>query len=413
MKPFFLASFASSLRPALSRNAAAAAAAAGASSARCLSSSASSSAAAHELVVDGASRPLGALVETGALFDRCFPAGAAGLDLERWAAHGALLTKEILHKAPDAVLTQAEAVRIYQYYLPLYFWVEGLLDAKRNPSSGGGVGGGSGVGGGDTPLFVGLSCPQGGGKTTLVDALELLFKTDGKSCAEMSLDDFYLTHEEQKGVAKAHEGNGLLQLRGNFGTHDTGLVLATLDKLSASAEAYPMNGVLVPRYDKSAHKGKGDRHGDLSQWRNVTKKPDVVLFEGWCLGFQALPRDQVKDARLLPINDALEGEPSGGTGYPALHNRMEAWIVIQVSSPRCVYDWREQAEKAMRDAGKPAMTVQEVADFVDRYMPAYAHYLEGLYATGPAFSLAKPVLGFQIDAQRNPVPSNEALPFSP
>lgn len=31
-----------------------------------------------------------------------------------------------------------------------------------------------------SPLIVGLSCPQGGGKTTLVDALNLLFTEDGQ-----------------------------------------------------------------------------------------------------------------------------------------------------------------------------------------------------------------------------------------
>ena len=47
-----------------------------------------------------------------------------------------------------------------------------------------------------------------------------LFAADGKQCAALSYDDFYLTHAEQNEVAKTHEHNRLLELRGNGGTHD-------------------------------------------------------------------------------------------------------------------------------------------------------------------------------------------------
>ena len=49
------------------------------------------------------------------------------------------------------------------------------------------------------------------------------------------------------------------------------------------------------------------------------------------------------------------------------------------------------------------MTKAEVQDFVSRYMPAYEHYLPGLYASGPDASEGKPVLSFRIDDGRNPV----------
>ena len=51
----------------------------------------------------------------------------------------------------------------------------------------------------------------------------------------------------------------------------------------------------------------------------------------------------------------------------------------------------------------------QVKDFVDRYMPAYAHYLRGLYTQGPAGANGRPVLSFQINHGRNPVA--EAAPF--
>ena len=41
------------------------------------------------------------------------------------------------------------------------------------------------------------------------------------------------------------------------------------------------------RYDKSAFSGQGDR-ADPSTWPHVEAPVDVVLFEGWMLGFAAL-----------------------------------------------------------------------------------------------------------------------------
>lgn len=42
-----------------------------------------------------------------------------------------------------------------------------------------------------------------------------LFKLAGKSCVQMSLDDFYLTGQQQEQLSKSYPKNGLLKYRGN------------------------------------------------------------------------------------------------------------------------------------------------------------------------------------------------------
>ncbi|KAG5943925.1 hypothetical protein E4U53_006986, partial [Claviceps sorghi] len=74
------------------------------------------------------------------------------------------------------------------------------------------------------PLIIGLNGVQGVGKTTLVaslaDALarnENNANPDGKHGIRtlvFSLDDFYLSHEEQLALAEANPGNALVQHRG-------------------------------------------------------------------------------------------------------------------------------------------------------------------------------------------------------
>lgn len=94
---------------------------------------------------------------------------------------------------------------------------------------------------------------------------------------------------------QAHPENPLLQVRGQAGTHDIKLARQTLDHLkSATSE---LSEVGLVRYDKSSHEGRGDRAPD-TKWQQVKGKVDVVLFEGWMLGFKPLT-DQAAEKVIL------------------------------------------------------------------------------------------------------------------
>ena len=121
------------------------------------------------------------------------------------------------------------AARVYDLYLPVYYWCKDVVE--KNPTK---------------PTVIFMSAPQGCGKTTICDALVERFAADGKQCAALSYDDFYLTHAEQNEVAKTHENNRLLELRGNGGTHDLQLfddVLTCVESKSTSVSGRP------PRHD--------------------------------------------------------------------------------------------------------------------------------------------------------------------
>lgn len=70
----------------------------------------------------------------------------------------------------------------------------------------------------DKPFIVGLNGVQGVGKTTLVRALaETLQQCEGLETLVVSIDDFYLTHDDQLALAATHPGNSLVQVRGEPG----------------------------------------------------------------------------------------------------------------------------------------------------------------------------------------------------
>lgn len=70
----------------------------------------------------------------------------------------------------------------------------------------------------------------------------------------------------------------------------------------------------IPVYDKSAFSGQGDR-ADASTWEEVNKPGEapieVVVFEGWCVGFRPLD-DETLEAKWADAKKAAEGEEYQG-----------------------------------------------------------------------------------------------------
>ncbi|GJP33782.1 hypothetical protein CLOM_g18293 [Closterium sp. NIES-68] len=98
----------------------------------------------------------------------------------------------------------------------------------------------------------------------------------------------------------------------------------------------------------SAFSGRGDR-SPPSQWPAVQGPVDVVLFEGWMLGFQPVHHDAAAavDPQLEEVNVRL-------AEYSAWHDLVDAWVIIQVADVDWVFEWRLQAEVAMRATASPA-----------------------------------------------------------
>jgi len=223
------------------------------------------------------------------------------------------------------------------------------------------------------PLVVGLQAPQGAGKTTLVTHLLRRLSERGLRGAGVSIDDFYLTRAGQLALAAAHPGNPYLEHRGYPGTHDLALgthVLRALKGLTAGAS------VRVPVYDKSAHGGRGDRAPE-SEWRVVEGPLDVIVVEGWMLGFTPVAESALPDPRMAPANHAL-------AQYAAWYALVDRWIVLRAAEPEFVLEWRVEAEERMKASGKPGLSREAIEDYVRRFLPAYRTWATGLANAGPS-----------------------------
>lgn len=260
---------------------------------------------------------------------------------------------------------------IEQFYLPLFFYLHEQATDKR-PGS----------------FIVGINAPQGGGKSTLTSWLVKLFGWSGLHAVTLSIDDFYLTRAEQLLLAQSHPDNPYLQQRGYPGTHDIALGTAILTQLKQRSTP----ALALPRYDKSRHQGQGDRI-EMSQWPQVQQPVDVVLLEGWMLGFQPVPVSSLTDRHLLQVNTLLQD-------YTDWHRQLDSFVYLRPQDASYVIDWRTEAERRMKAKGLPGMTEEEVRAYAEKFLPAYHLYGPAL-ASEP--SIASSFLQIVIGKNRLPV----------
>ncbi len=226
-------------------------------------------------------------------------------------------------------------------------------------------------------IIVGLTGGQGSGKSTISYILKIILKERFElNTVIFSIDDFYKTFHERKIMAK--KVNPLFLTRGVPGTHDTKLLLKCLKQL----KNFTKKNLYIPKFDKSI-----DDRCPKHRWQKITNKPDIVIFEGWCVA--ATPQKN-KDL-IVPIN-ILEKEKDKKkiwrswvnkelkTNYKKIFQLVDLKIFLKVPSFDHVYKWRLLQEKKLRmtSKGKKTMNDIQIKNFIMHYERITKHMLKNL-----------------------------------
>ena len=209
------------------------------------------------------------------------------------------------------------------------------------------------------PFIQGILGAQGTGKTTMSHILGLILQQLGYRTLSFSLDDLYKTYSDRLALMQQ---DSRLVWRGPPGTHDIHLGLSLLDQIHQSKSP-----VIVPRFDKSAHGGAGDR----TTSEIITNPIDIVLFEGWFVGVKPIPPQALLTPPPPILTDADRQFASDMNhqlkSYLPLWEKLDSLIVLYPTDYRYSLAWRKQAERQMIAAGKSGMSDAEIEEFVNYF----------------------------------------------
>ena len=238
--------------------------------------------------------------------------------------------------------------KLNKFYLPLSEWIYSIYK-KDNKTK-----------------VIGLSGGQGSGKSTITSILKYILKKKyNLNTCIFSIDDFYKTKLERKKMSL--NTHPLFLTRGVPGTHDTNLIIKTIKKLKKQK----FKNVSIPRFDKSI-----DDRMIKKKWQKIQNPPQIIIFEGWCVGAKHQKNSQIKkplnfierkyDRNFVwrkTVNNALKNR------YKKLFNEIDRLIYLKVPSFNYIFKWRWDQEQKMKltSKNKRTMSKTQVKEFIMYY----------------------------------------------
>jgi len=238
---------------------------------------------------------------------------------------------------------------IKNFLIPICFWIAKKADNKK-------------------PYFVGLAGGQGTGKTTISSIIKIILEKYFKlKVFKISIDDFYKTRKER--IALSKKVHPMLLTRGVPGTHDISMMLDFFKK----SKAKKFKSMKLPNFNKAI-----DDRFSKNKWNTINKRPDVIIFEGWCVGARAETNKTLKksinsmekanDHKLVwrkYVNQQLK------TKYKKLYSQLNCMIYLKAKNFSLLQKWRLKQEhklwlKTKKKGGHKIMSKGDVIGLFHR-----------------------------------------------
>ncbi len=239
---------------------------------------------------------------------------------------------------------------IKSFLIPISFWIAKKVEKKGS-------------------YIVGLSGGQGSGKTTISSLISIILRKYFKlNVFTISIDDFYKTRKDRFILSKKIHPS--LMTRGVPGTHDINMMLDLFKRVKGKK----FRSLKLPKFNKATD----DRY-NKKLWYSLKKKPDIIIFEGWCVGAKAEKNitlqnpvnslEKLNDTKLTwrrYVNEQLK------TKYKQLYDQLNCLLYIKSSNFTLLKKWRIKQEKKLRLKNKRSnkfkiMNDEEVINFMQTY----------------------------------------------
>ena len=260
---------------------------------------------------------------------------------------------------------------VKSFLIPLCFWINEKVEKKK-------------------PYFIGLAGGQGTGKTTISSLLKIILTKYFKlKVFKISIDDFYKTRKERISLSKRI--HPMLLTRGVPGTHDINMMLNFFNK----AKVKKFKRLKLPAFNKAI-----DDRLNKKNWYILKTKPDVIIFEGWCVGaksenYKTLRKsvnamEKAQDQKQVwrkYVNQQLKSK------YKKLYSQLNCLIFLKAKNFSLLQKWRLKQERKLRlnnnkksnlkimskeDVINFMQTYQRISQNMFKYMPKYASIIINL-----------------------------------
>ena len=254
---------------------------------------------------------------------------------------------------------------IKSYLIPLCFWISKKANIKK-------------------PYFVGLAGGQGTGKTTTSSLIKIIlskyFKLD---VFRISIDDFYKTRKERISLSKRI--HPMLLTRGVPGTHDINMMLNFFKK----SKSKKFKRLKLPIFNKAIDDRFSKKH-----WYDLKKKPDVIIFEGWCVGAKSEKNntlkktinsmEKTKDQKQIwrkYVNDQLKSK------YKKLYSQLDCLIYLKARDFSLLQKWRLKQERKLWVKSKKNLNTKIMSkDNVLTFMQTYQRVTQNMFKYTPKYA---------------------------
>ena len=254
---------------------------------------------------------------------------------------------------------------IKSFLIPVSFWIA----SKANKSK---------------PYFVGLAGGQGTGKTTVSSIIAIVLRKYFKlNVFKISIDDFYKTRKERISLSK--KIHPFLITRGVPGTHDINIMLKFFKKTKSKS----FRSLKLPKFNKAI-----DDRCKKNLWYSIKKRPDVIIFEGWCVGAKAEKDNSLKKS----INSLEKKEDTNlvwrkfvnqqlKLKYKKLYAQLNCLLFLKAGSFSLLQQWRLKQEKKLRLKNKGIRNnkIMNKKDVI-KFMQTYQRVTQNMLKHAPKYS---------------------------
>ncbi len=251
---------------------------------------------------------------------------------------------------------------IKSFLIPVCFWINNKANKKK-------------------PYFVGLAGGQGTGKTTISSIIKIILTKYFKlRVFRISIDDFYKTRNERRILSKKIDP--MLLTRGVPGTHDVNMMLNFFKKTKSKK----FKKIKLPTFNKALDDRSSKKH-----WYDLRDKPDVIIFEGWCVGAKSEKNttlkkslnylEKINDKKLIwrkYVNQQLKSK------YKKLYSQLNCLIYLKAKNFSLLQKWRlKQERKLMLKSKKNSKNKIMNKDEVIKFMQTYQRITQNMFKNMP------------------------------